>query len=79
MGESQTSTQTNVSSFEQGVYTFMHNEYKQLEKAGERFDEAKNDTLVEEKASKQFRISPEEAGLIYAKVESKIRQKSLFQ
>ncbi|SDI25346.1 hypothetical protein SAMN05192534_12824 [Alteribacillus persepolensis] len=64
---------------EQDVYRFMVREYELLEQAGEKYDEAANDTYVEQKAGKEFNISAEEAGTIYAKAESQIRRANLHQ
>ncbi|MFB5660456.1 hypothetical protein [Alteribacillus sp. HJP-4] len=52
------------------VYLYMRDEYANLEEAGEKYDEAKNDELVENKAGEAFDISPEEAGNLYAQTES---------
>ncbi|SDI29550.1 hypothetical protein [Alteribacillus bidgolensis] len=64
---------------EREVYCFMEKEYELLEQAGEKYDEAKNDTYVEKKASKAFDISEEEAGIIYARAESQLRRHHLYQ
>ncbi|MFB4164915.1 hypothetical protein ACE1TI_14065 [Alteribacillus sp. JSM 102045] len=65
--------------FERDVYLFMEKEYELLKKAGEKYDEAKNDTFVEKKASEEFDISEEEAGNIYARAESQLRRHALYQ
>ncbi|SFP81818.1 hypothetical protein SAMN05518683_110143 [Salibacterium halotolerans] len=56
------------------VYTFMQEKYDELERAGEKYDVAANDTYVENQAAEKFNISDEEAGTIFARTESQIRR-----
>ncbi|RSL30168.1 hypothetical protein D7Z54_27125 [Salibacterium salarium] len=62
----------NLPHLEKEVYQFMQHEYAKLEEAGEKHDVAANDIFVEKKVSEKFNISEEEAGNIYAKVESQL-------
>ncbi|WP_240374915.1 hypothetical protein [Bacillus piscicola] len=59
------------------VYEYMKKVYDELAEAGEKYDEAKNDTYAEQKASRRFNVTAEEAAKIYAKAESQLRRRDL--
>lgn len=56
------------------IYVYMKKVYEDLAAAGEKYDEAKNDTFAEQKASERFGVTTEEAAQIYAKAESQVRR-----